>query len=1057
MASSSIQLRVLHLGNAAGSLLVIPPFTPPPPLHPPPLHERPSEKPPEVIVVLDRSGSMGSCFTPIISGTLPDALDAMKISEIKLITFDTKTTSFDITPNTLRHHSESLQAQGCTNMAPSIHELLRCIQQIPLDHPIVVFMMSDGEVDDEYETSQAASQVQGDLKKLDRTAPTSVITYRIFSSGNARPDTGALASVGCLDTGSALQMTNIDLDQILTPKYDHSRMGKTSFLHLIVDHYKSCNAVNYRPVRIEMPGGQPLLQLNPFFGTRTWTSEGNISAGTENIAFLSPEFDLSRSKEIKVAGCAVEVIVEHVTSEKNVILQRFGLNVQNSLKLFLAAKSTTPELLHSVRKWVDDVTAFFQSKADVDAGADGGGGAASRPSTQLRLSNTLSALRKYMENSLLHDLRTLANADMLETIKTMNAENLAEFLIKPKLNLATVKRSQRSGGDIVSLSQQGNKEFLALRTLPPHIISPMDDSLPASYITLESNHAMLVSISDCLKTVVDPAMLDQDENFSKVLGVLGLLGIAFRHPKSPYPDPWNVPVYEVYSGTSYLTLADSLTARGPLEYPGFSRSVVTGVIPLRIHGPESYDHVKNTCPNINKAQVSLMLRDAISAVPGDEVALNAAVLHRLAIQMTTNPLRQIDVLHYHALQDQLVGLLTRDGPPLSHLTSSSPRAYFNGEYHISGFLKPLTYLLFYPEYQSILSNLPQFQRVILDIYELAMFRAASRAFKNDSSSAILAESFFGVLLEPHVGDPGTPDVDPPAPAEITDSELRKVFEHISEKHASWIPKIEEYEQVVQVRRTILAGKTSPEIAASPIFEDPLITKGMAFLLSLRYPTESDRIPDKKAGILNGPPLSADIAVAKSLITEWASAVNEKAFNAAIADKRKKEKELRIQQLVRLMVTTKDLKEFIASIGEIPNREAYGYSTLEEGLLDLESNVPLQTQKLIIFLLGRESLNPDAQIVAFSGNVYRENMLPHQKVFERLNRVEEWKAFTAEHSKYKSHTYRKTGSNRHGHSNAKPSYWAIDPDEYPTLEAFRDKVSKEVFDKYCEKHKGCCGL
>ena len=54
---------------------------------------------------------------------------------------------------------------------------------------------------------------------------------------------------------------------------------------------------------------------------------------------------------------------------------------------------------------------------------------------------------------------------------------------------------------------------------------------------------------------------------------------------------------------------------------------------------------------------------------------------------------------------------------------------------------------------------------------------------------------------------------------------------------------------------------------------------------------------------------------------------------------------------------------------------------------------------------------------------------------------------------KSNTYRGL-ENRQGHSNKKPSYWALG---FNTLEEMWEILSDEEKKKYQEKHYNCCGV
>ena len=45
-------------------------------------------------------------------------------------------------------------------------------------------------------------------------------------------------------------------------------------------------------------------------------------------------------------------------------------------------------------------------------------------------------------------------------------------------------------------------------------------------------------------------------------------------------------------------------------------------------------------------------------------------------------------------------------------------------------------------------------------------------------------------------------------------------------------------------------------------------------------------------------------------------------------------------------------------------------------------------------------------------------------------------------------------NRHGHSNVKPSYWALG---YSTIKQMKESVTEEEYNNYVTLHNNCCGF
>jgi len=66
----------------------------------------------------------------------------------------------------------------------------------------------------------------------------------------------------------------------------------------------------------------------------------------------------------------------------------------------------------------------------------------------------------------------------------------------------------------------------------------------------------------------------------------------------------------------------------------------------------------------------------------------------------------------------------------------------------------------------------------------------------------------------------------------------------------------------------------------------------------------------------------------------------------------------------------------------------------------------------------------------------------------------WQEIVAYYKKHRKHKYRDYKENRHGHSNEKPSFWALG---YQTLEIMVDNITEEEWKEYKEIHYDCCGI
>ena len=135
---------------------------------------------------------------------------------------------------------------------------------------------------------------------------------------------------------------------------------------------------------------------------------------------------------------------------------------------------------------------------------------------------------------------------------------------------------------------------------------------------------------------------------------------------------------------------------------------------------------------------------------------------------------------------------------------------------------------------------------------------------------------------------------------------------------------------------------------------------------------------------------------------------------------------------------------IYTIDDISSR---GFIELKAKLIDKNANVPLRGFKLICIATGHDD---KGNVVWNKGNVLRS--IDDIGTIKELI-PEEWKYIQGKFKQMNKHIYRLI-ENRHGHSNAKASFWAMG---FDSIEEMFKMLSKEEVEKYKEIHKNCCGL
>lgn len=147
----------------------------------------------QTIIVLDRSGSMGSNVELIVNNILPHFLSKLFYDDnqvVHLITFDTDTELFSTNIKMLE--TMKIASRRGTVMTPAVVKLQELLKTFDCIKPIRLLTISDGQVHDCVNVQSSASQLVEFLKKHNFSINSQVV--RLFT-GNSQPDTTALASL----------------------------------------------------------------------------------------------------------------------------------------------------------------------------------------------------------------------------------------------------------------------------------------------------------------------------------------------------------------------------------------------------------------------------------------------------------------------------------------------------------------------------------------------------------------------------------------------------------------------------------------------------------------------------------------------------------------------------------------------------------------------------------------------------------------------------------------------------------------------------------------------
>jgi hypothetical protein len=207
----------------------------------------------------------------------------------------------------------------------------------------------------------------------------------------------------------------------------------------------------------------------------------------------------------------------------------------------------------------------------------------------------------------------------------------------------------------------------------------------------------------------------------------------------------------------------------------------------------------------------------------------------------------------------------------------------------------------------------------------------------------------------------------------------------------------------------------------------------------------------------------DEKAAKKMVGDYIRKRFENQYATDLAIKGRLERTELSSNLVQSILQSRDHSEMVKFMREgltrgktqvaIANSSSLGFMELKDKLLDLNEKVPRRLDIIKVFLLGRDYKENDEPVWNNGNVLFTPNLCEFERVFVVLGYANEWAKVKEEYIKRNLHIYR-DGFNRHGHGNTKPSYWAYG---YMTLQLYKDNVSAEVFEEYCQIHQNCCGV
>ena len=993
----------------------------------------------ELIMIVDRSGSMGQFYTKIFQKVMPLLLEKIHYPQNKkvhFITFDSNIESRKLTKEEFMNPGKE-NARGCTYMHGVFQELEKIISNQNLSYRILT--LSDGELHDSRETSNKASEFYNKIKGKYSINSQAV---RFFSSNDADPDTLGLASVIQLNTIKDTTLLDVNA------RDDES---------LIADKLSKLFINDGLGNKVVLISDKKNLKNAP------WEEKSNqiVLAPGRNVFWLDDisQFNVQVNDEKPVK-------VEIQTGE-DINLENYGTILADKVKVFITKLKILKILGNEkAKEEIDLMVKYFKEFED----------------TLEKVNKEDLVLKDGKMNSRIQYIKKLINqrkgliSNQMEAIK--NEQKLNELNSQQKADYLRNVDNTKLGKNLAKRAVEGGLDFT--EQIKEEILDMKNHLQEISNIDYSNDPTSFYSTSSTLEGIKALCDLDQDPVFGELsatdfLELINIVGIASFGTIGDYVDPLLYLVKAVYPGC-YISVSDIITAESvskgqqKLMAPGLNQEI-NNCIPI-FTNQKVYDFLNKYAPTILELSAGIGMRRVLGNIPKTfESTILSGLWKIIGVVKGSEKLE----VNAKSLLELIKTMVIVAGNHNEDVIQVIQNQFNNKEVQKMGLylneygLFQLLPVLYKIASQNML-NKEQLQKFLRSIYRFELYKLIKRNIrlnKTDKEQKEYIDKTLNEALGIDFEKYGTklPEMfekklDPQfCDQYIINPEVINNFR----KQIGWIENIPYAYLVFQ---TALKPDAINEIKNLPQFtlemkKDYLginydFNKFIVFNIvqSLCFKEKIDR-ENENEKIMKIMDSNDEVEVDKFL-KEQTKHIYSSKYNIENQKQIKLQNEIITKELVDKLINSQSLEEFNNLMRNgitkgylthiIKDESTKGYNDLKNILLDEKKEVPLRFEKIKEIL---SAVDEKGEQLWNKGNAVRNKRLHYQKFIEK-QQPDLWKEINEINI---THKYREK-ENRQGHSNKKQSYWAIG---FDTLDQFYKKSDKAAVENYKKIHTNCCGL
>ena len=994
------------------------------------------------IVILDVSGSMGQLVPRFVNTILPKVLENLNIkNEIKLITFSEASHLYNGDANFFK--TLQVYAEGSTYMSYSF-KFLKEVLDSTSNKFLRILTISDGELDDQKATVSLASEFSEVFKNHFKINSQAV---RLYTS-SSEPDTIGLSSM--LQFNSVNEPKLIDIQGFC---------DVNDIIDMICDLFKN-DGLDYN---LRLKANEKIFLENP------WDEGADVFTliNGENIFWLNkiPEKIIVENENFNQI-CNIEIC-------ENLTVENYQKILENKIKYFyqkikvlkiVNTKNAAEEMNKIVEYFENFENILNLQKIEEEKNLTN--------IDKFKISNRAFLLKKLIEkrnSSISHKMKEIKNDDK---VSKLNSKQLADFLRNLDINKDNKKLSKRGLKEGINFDEEARKEVL---DMSKHIceICDIDDS---------SHTVSFYSTSTTLEGIKTVCELAKDvETFESVTAIdiiklLNIVGIGCDAPIGNYTDPATYRLNDIYIGC-YISLSDILTAS---EYNGGKNNLIdfntkkqiVNVIPFfddsRIH-----EFLLKYAPKLLEYTASIGMRRLLIEVQYSYEFLIEAGIWKFseifnsnrresAINVYCKLISDCEIVsksHYEYLIKIILKQIKNYKKFL--LDEVNKMQIFLNDNSIVN----MTYVFIYLINNNEMEILPKICR---ELFCHGVHKIVNKLIKNSENHEDFIKKYLEDLLEINYEKNGNK-----LPELFQENKINEFYDNYSINYeklnkfyeisfrALFIPFTPYY------LRAALQEDKKAAFAKLPKFNEENVKQYLNIMYDFNYfklfavvQAFLFRTNDERLDLKNKSMKIIDLdnfENADKMVRNLVRNLYKKNFEERMKKQNKSQIEILENNLIDILVKTKDLEEFSNLIkfglskgnttSKIENVSSSGFTKLKNRLINSLEEIPEVLKKIAVLVTGRYK----EKKVFNNGNCLRD-ISCFKNTICNIDKNYWEKLLVYVKSKFR-YVYRNL-PNRHGHSNEKPSFWALG---FSTIEEMFKIVTPERIEKYKQIHTNCCGL